>query len=220
ADDNATGVATILELAELLTPYQYSVPLKLVLFDLEESGLWGSEAFVADATEMKGITRAVILEMLGYRCQVHGCQTYPPLPISPPSTMGDFIAVVGDRNHPELTNIFLSSIESTIPVYGLTVPSSGSLTPDLLRSDHVPFWRQGIGAVMVTDTANFRNPHYHQRSDRPDTLDPEFFTAAAQAVVDAVLHLTHPVVCNNLAMERYSLHLAGLKANLGDHSKH
>lgn len=205
ADDNGTGVAATLELAQLLSPKSLnlrndghdgrsmqtdlSLPtdlsIKFVFFDLEESGLWGSQAFVNDDQERQDIAGAIILEMLGYACHTEGCQTYPPLPIEPPSQVGDFLAVVGDRNHPQLVEWFQKS-PAPVPVYTLTVPTLGPLTPDLLRSDHVPFWRKDIGAVMVTDTANFRNPHYHQASDRPDTLDPTFFTAATQLVLDAI----------------------------------
>ena len=191
ADDNGTGIAAVLELAQLLRPDllahdQKSLALKFVLFDLEESGLWGSEAFVADVQERQGIAGAIILEMLGYTCHTLGCQTYPPLPIDPPSEIGDFLAVVGDRDHPHLVERFQSS-RTSIPIYTLTIPTLGPLTPDLLRSDHVPFWRKGIGAVMVTDTANFRNPHYHQASDRPEALNPGFFTEATQAILDAII---------------------------------
>lgn len=189
ADDNGTGMAALLEMAHLFAPLHASVPLKLVLFDWEEAGLWGSRAFVADPNESAALSGAIILEMLGYRCQVEGCQQYPPLPITPPTQKGDFLAVLGDRAHPDLTRAF-QGIDSDIPIYTLSVPTLGGLSPDLLRSDHVPFWQQGIGAVMVTDTANFRNPHYHQESDRPDTLDPEFLTAATQAIVNVVLQLS------------------------------
>ena len=196
ADDNASGVSALLELAQTLSPQDFSVPLKLVLFDLEEAGLWGSEAFVADASESQCIDGAIILEMLGYQCQTDGCQQYPALPITPPSSMGDFLAVVGDRDHPNLVEAFRLD-GNTVPIYTLSVPATVGLSPDLWRSDHVPFWRQGIGAVMVTDTANFRNPHYHQGSDRPDTLTPEFLFASTQAVINAVIQLTHAEGCNN-----------------------
>jgi len=190
ADDNATGMAALLEVAQLFSPRTTSLPLKLVFFDGEEAGLWGSQAFAADAAETEEVSGAIILEMLGYRCQVEGCQQYPPLPVSPPTQIGDFLAVVGDRAHPQLTQAFQQSA-STLPIYTLSIPTVAGLAPDLIRSDHVSFWRQGIGAVMVTDTANFRNPHYHQESDRPDTLDREFFTAATQTIVNVVAQLTH-----------------------------
>ncbi|UBF23566.1 M28 family peptidase [Kovacikia minuta CCNUW1] len=71
----------------------------------------------------------------------------------------------------------------------LPIPFKGVFTPDVLRSDHAPFWAQNIGAVMVGDTANFRNPHYHQPSDTVETLDRTFFAGSAQRVVDAVTQL-------------------------------
>ncbi len=63
------------------------------------------------------------------------------------------------------------------------------MTPDLLRSDHAPFWYKNIGAVMVTDTSNFRNPHYHQPSDTSKTLDRSFLTGATQRVLNGVTQL-------------------------------
>jgi len=65
----------------------------------------------------------------------------------------------------------------------------GLLTPDTLRSDHAPFWYQGVGAVLVTDTANLRTPHYHQPSDIPATIDRPFFIGAAQIVLNATTKL-------------------------------
>jgi Zn-dependent M28 family amino/carboxypeptidase len=61
--------------------------------------------------------------------------------------------------------------------------------PDLLRSDHAPFWDKDIPAVLVSDTANFRNPHYHTEQDTPDTLDPAFLSGNAQHVVNAIAAL-------------------------------
>ena len=128
---------------------------------------------------------------------LRGARPIHPCPFEPPSDVGDFLAVVGDRNHPQLVEWFQNS-PTPIPVYTLTIPTLGPLTPDLLRSDHVPFWRKGIGSVMVTDTANFRNPHYHQTSDRPDTLDPTFFTAATQLILDAI---TRQTIHSGMAMK-------------------
>lgn len=70
-------------------------------------------------------------------------------------------------------------------VLALPIPLKGLLTPDTLRSDHAPFWYQGVGAVLVTDTANLRTPHYHQSSDVPTNIDKNFFNGAAQVVINA-----------------------------------
>ena len=66
------------------------------------------------------------------------------------------------------------------------MPLKGALTLDVLRSDHAPFWLQDIGAVMVTDTAYLRNPHYHQLTDTLETIDRTFFVRSSQAVVNAL----------------------------------
>ena len=58
--------------------------------------------------------------------------------------------------------------------------------PDTRRSDHAPFWDQGVGAVMVTDTADLRSPHYHQPSDKPETLDPVFLAGVTEVVLGAL----------------------------------
>jgi hypothetical protein len=129
--------------------------------------------------------------MIGFACHTAGCQKYPPvLPITPPTDVGNFLAVIGDQGHMPLINAFTNATSSALPqVLTLPVPLLGPFTPDLLRSDHAPFWQKGIGAVMVTDTANFRNPNYHQATDTVNTLDPDFFSGATQIVVNAVTSL-------------------------------
>lgn len=201
ADDNATAVAVVLEAARLLkqpTPRT----LQLVFFDLEERGLLGSKPFVAQVQPDR-LRAAVILDMLGYRCDQPGCQTYPAvLPIKPPTDRGDFLAVLADQGHAELLQYFMPSPgqgqsgrgqsgqgQSAPQVITLSIPTLGGLAPDLVRSDHAPFWARGMGAVLVSDTANFRNPHYHQASDTLETIDPAFLVGSAQIVINAVTQM-------------------------------
>jgi hypothetical protein len=190
ADDNATAVATVLEAARLLKQ-PTARTLQLVFFDLEEQGLLGSRPFVAEKVEKQTLRGAVILDMLGYACEQSGCQTYPPLPIQPPTDRGNFLAVLGDQGHPELIDSFVQpQTQPDLPlVLTLPIPTLGGFAPDVVRSDHAPFWKKGIGAVLVTDTANFRNPHYHQASDTFDKLDPNFLVGSAQTVINAVARL-------------------------------
>jgi hypothetical protein len=192
ADDNATAVAAVLEIARVLGDRPTSRPLKLVLFDQEETGLVGSFAFANQKEQTDSLQAAIILEMIGYACQTAGCQKYPPvLPITPPTDVGNFLAVIGDQGHLPLINAFSeAATNDNLPqVLTLPVPLLGPFTPDLLRSDHAPFWQKGIGAVMVTDTANFRNPNYHQVTDTASTIDPQFFSGSTQIVVNAVTNL-------------------------------
>lgn len=190
ADDNASGVAVVLEIARLLGSRPTPRTLQLAFFDREELGLLGSRAFVAKA-KLENLQGVIVMDMVGFACHTAGCQRYPQgLPVVPPSDKGDFLAVVGDMEHAQLLDAFQSSVpEKLPPVLKLPVPLKGMLMPDTLRSDHAPFWYQGVGAVLLTDTANLRTPHYHQPSDRPATLDKSFFTGSAQIVVNATTKL-------------------------------
>ncbi|MEH1863981.1 MAG: M28 family peptidase [Nostoc sp.] len=197
ADDNASGVAVVLEVARLLGSRPTARTLQLAFFDQEETGLLGSQAFVSKTAHLQNLGGAIVMDMVGYACYTVGCQKYPAgLPVTPPSDKGDFLAVVGDTEHLPLLNVFqnsstaLNKQESNLPaVLTLPIPFKGLLTPDTLRSDHAPFWYQGVGAVLVTDTANLRTPHYHQSSDVPATIERSFFTGAAQIVVNAISNL-------------------------------
>ena len=190
ADDNATGIAVILEIARLFNSASTPKTLQLAFFDQEETGLLGSKAFVSQPTHLKNLQGVIIIDMVGYACYTSGCQKYPTgLPVTPPSDKGDFLAVVGDLETLPLLNTFSNSSENLPKILKLPIPFKGLLTPDTIRSDHAPFWYQGVGAVLVTDTANLRNPHYHQPSDIPENIHREFFTGAAQIIINATSSL-------------------------------
>ncbi len=193
ADDNASGVAVVLEVARLLGMEATPRTLKLALFDKEEAGLLGSRAFAAKVSHLKDLRGVIVMDMVGYACYTSGCQKYPAgLPITPPSDKGDFLAVVGDTEHLPLLNSFGQNVQDNtrLPaVLTVPIPLKGLLTPDTLRSDHAPFWYQGVGAVLVTDTANLRTPHYHNQSDVANTIDSNFFTGAAQVIVNTTKKL-------------------------------
>jgi Zn-dependent M28 family amino/carboxypeptidase len=191
----------VLEVARLLGSRATPRTLQLAFFDQEETGLLGSQAFVSKTARLQNLGGAIVMDMVGYACYAVGCQKYPAgLPVTPPSDKGDFLAVVGDTEHLPLLNAFqnsqnipsiaLNKQESNLPpVLTLPIPFKGLLTPDTLRSDHAPFWYQGVGAVLVTDTANLRTPHYHKSSDVPTTIERSFFTGAAQIVINATTAL-------------------------------
>lgn len=190
ADDNATGVAVVLEIARLFADHSTPKTLQLAFFDKEEAGLLGSQAFVKQTARLRNIRGVIVMDMVGYACYTIGCQKYPAgLPVTPPSDKGDFLAVVGDTEHLPLLNTFSNIHQNLPPVLKLPIPFKGLLTPDTLRSDHAPFWYQGVGAVLVTDTANLRSPNYHQPSDLPKNIEPSFFTGAAQIIVNAATNL-------------------------------
>lgn len=198
ADDNATGVATVLEVARLLKNRPTVRSLSVAFFDQEEAGLWGSFAFAGNEELRANLKGVIIADMIGYACHVPGCQSYPAnIPVTPPSSKGDFIVVIGDGENLPLLNTFHAVKTEAIagknihtsPVLAIPIPFRGILMPDTLRSDHAPFWYQGVGAVLVTDTANLRNPHYHQPTDVVENIDRQFFLGSAQLILNSATAL-------------------------------
>jgi hypothetical protein len=97
--------------------------------------------------------------------------------------------VIGNTASAELAAAFIRAADRhqpDLPKVPLVVPGNGELFPDTRRSDHASFWDQGIPAIMLTDTTNFRNPHYHLPSDTLETLNLDFATAVCRAVAGLI----------------------------------
>ncbi|MEG4392784.1 M28 family peptidase [Microcoleus sp. BROC3] len=191
ADDNATGVAVLLELARDIASAPLKYPVQLVAFDMEEYGYFGSSHHAAKYKQQQESIRLMIsLEMLGYCRHTPNSQSYPAgLKYFYPNS-GNFIALIGTlRTVPDLINLSGKIRKSGQPCEWLSVPNRGLIVPDTRRSDHVPFWDNGYPAIMVTDTANMRNPHYHRESDRIETLDLDFLAGVCQGLVKGIRHL-------------------------------
>jgi Zn-dependent M28 family amino/carboxypeptidase len=182
ADDNASAVSVCLEAARLIRKHGLG-PAMIVLFNREEDGLLGSSEFVAHLAGQPAWTvrEAHIFEMVGYRDETPGSQTMPPgLPILGARDVGDFLALLANRSSNGIAEDLLRLAARYIadaPVGALkTYLGIERAFDHLNRSDHAPFWRAGIPSIMWTDTSEFRNPHYHQASDTPDTLDYDFMS--------------------------------------------
>jgi len=198
ADDNASGLAVLLEVARVVSGRTLPgivgkrVP-EFVAFSMEEAGFIGSDYYVQEA-EGSGapLWGAIILECVGYTDRRPGSQQVPPgFPIRLPDK-GDFIGLVGNARAAPIQAAFESAAKEAAPTLsyiGLLVPGGGEAVPDTRRSDHVPFWDRGHRAVMLTDTANFRNPNYHRESDRLETLDIAFVSDVARALAATVIDL-------------------------------
>lgn len=176
ADDNASAVAVLLEAARRAAGAGADVGF--VAFNAEEEGLLGSRNFVDTSTITPRVVH--VLEMVGYTDRRSGAQRRPVyLPIRIPD-VGDFLGVIANsRSSGEVERVRGAARRLATAPRLLTLTTRFGIERllfDLLRSDHVPFWKRGISALMWTDTANFRNPHYHRGSDTPDTLDYEFMT--------------------------------------------
>ncbi|MDT8386852.1 MAG: M20/M25/M40 family metallo-hydrolase [Thiogranum sp.] len=187
ADDNASGVAALLEIARVLSDLPNRRTIRLCFFAEEENGREGSIQHVRNLTlRNEKLAGAVILEMVGYTNSTPGSQGSPvriPLLFWPPDT-GDFVAVVGNFTSGSLGNRFESAAARYVPELPLfSANRLGGLFEDALRGDHKPYWDQNYKAIMLTDTADFRNPHYHRPTDTPDTLDYEFLTAITRAAL-------------------------------------
>lgn len=198
ADDNASGVAGLLEAARILSAGSFDATLEFVAFNLEELQTFtyrvGSRAY-AEAARRKKVryAGALILEMIGYRSHEPGSQRVPRL-ISwkgIPRT-GDFIAVTGDGRSRRLMRHFREAAAEAVPELSLVAqrsPFRGWLIWSTRLSDNASFWSEGYPSLMITDTAFLRNPNYHRTTDTRDTLDFDFMAQVTDATVAAAERL-------------------------------
>ncbi len=189
ADDNASAVAALLEVARCLEGTFVKGSILFTAFTLEEYGFIGSRQMAARVKESGELISGMIsLEMLGYRTREPGSQSYPPYvdPSKYPDT-GDFIAVVGNEPSQNLALGLAKILKQATPGLGvetLVLPGRADGFVEVRLSDHCPFWEHDFKAAMLTDTAFFRNPHYHQASDTLDTLDIDFIRDISAGLVE------------------------------------
>lgn len=196
ADDNASGIAGMLEIARVLAGAETGSTLQFIAFALEEDGLLGSTKLAQDAKAAgTNVIGMISLEMIAYTCNTPGCQT--PFFNTPPCitvstegvTVGTFIGVVANTSSASLISDFETAASTYVPsldLEWLEVAGTGTCFPDSRRSDHAPFWDEGYPAIMLTDTANFRNPNYHAVGDTLSTLDLSFSTDVTRAALAMV----------------------------------
>jgi Zn-dependent M28 family amino/carboxypeptidase len=193
ADDNASGLVVLLEVASRLRSRPLARPVWLVAFCLEEQGRLGSQAFASRLeAERRELAGAIILECVGFARSEAGTQQIPPgVPIAVP-TRGDFLAIVGNEASRSLVIQLEQEAQrhaARLKPLSLVVPGRGEAMPHTRRSDHASFWDAGYPAVMLTDTANFRNPHYHRETDTVDTLNLEFLSNVAATVTGTAIQI-------------------------------
>jgi hypothetical protein len=190
ADDNASGLAVMLECARVLGKSGEKVGF--VAFNAEEDGLLGSRDFVErGVAELPCALGSVhVLEMVGFRRREPAGEQGLPFPWLPARfKRPDFLGLVAKGATNRLIDAALAS-EAAPKLRVLGAKTWGPLHrlfPDVSRSDHFPFWNAGLSALLWTDTGNFRNPNYHCPSDTPDTLDYAFMRDVAELVCALVV---------------------------------
>ena len=198
ADDNASAVAVMLELARWAS--EKNVSIIPIAFNGEEDGMVGSSEFVEELPslpEQFGVELDVVhvLEMVGFTGELQrlpqgGPELFAAFGIQWPMP-GDFILLAANEDSHQTVKDALEAAQSNEqgpPLIAVSMPEEGIwMFPDITRSDHRPFWMAGLPAVMWTDTADLRNPHYHMRSDTPETLDFLFMGQVCSLIASTLL---------------------------------
>jgi hypothetical protein len=192
ANDNGSGMAAVLALARRLAKKQPSQTLRFVAFVNEEppyfqTSQMGSLVY-ASRCKARGdqISAMISLETIGYFSDAPDSQVYPsPLLGAFYPRVGNFIGFVGNIGSRRLLRRALSSFRRAerLPSEGAAVPA---FIPGVAWSDHWSFWQQGYPAIMITDTAPFRYPHYHALTDTPDKLEYDRFALAVSALENVI----------------------------------
>ncbi len=213
ADDNGAGVAALLELATQLGGRRLRRTVILAAPDFEEIGLVGSRYLVQWLKVNFQVRGAIVFDPIGFMDARPGSQSVPPgidrlypgqlARLAAREAVGDTVVSIYRRSSMRLARAWAACLSATIgservlllrdpldlPLVGLAlhaVPAARHFS----RSDHVNFWRAGLPAIQVTNTANFRNPHYHGPSDTPDTLDYDTLASVTAATALVIERLT------------------------------
>ena len=191
ADDNASGIAVLLEVARKIQTAYVNGSVRFIAFSLEEYNFIGSAHYVEKLKKgEEEILGMISLEMVGFT----GPKQNYPAPINPKyyPNVGDFIAMVGNERSKELLGNICRSFKTHIPqlpLEFLIVPGKGEGMEEARLSDHSSFWDHGFPALMLTDTSFLRNPNYHHPSDTLETLNFEFMREVAMGIYFSIIEL-------------------------------
>tara|TARA_Y100000588_G_scaffold305555_1_gene328902 strand:+ start:3025 stop:3948 length:924 start_codon:yes stop_codon:yes gene_type:complete len=203
ADDNASGIAALLECARILKKSNTTKEITFVAFDAEEvqpnaGGLHGSVHFVSSLSIENMPSSVIIFESIGFSSQAVKQQFPKAFRFMFPGTYkslknqgfgANSLLILSRGKGREISDHLEHTAthpEILLPVLPLKIPGWMPAVKHTKRSDHAPFWVANIPAVMISDTANFRNPHYHQATDTPETIDLLLIKKAAQMVIRTI----------------------------------
>lgn len=192
ADDNASGIAGLIELAYLFGEKAPNCQIELVAYTLEEPPFFGSKKMGsyqhASMVAEKGqrVIAAIVLEMIGYYSNKRNSQDYPSkwLNFIYPNK-GNYIGLISNKENKLLTKYFKKWMRSytDLPVHALNADAS---VPGIAASDHSNYWNFDIPALMVTDTAFYRNKAYHTPNDTADRLNYDSMAEVVSATYESV----------------------------------
>ena len=203
ADDNASGLAGLLEIARVLAKGKYERTLVVVCWDENEKGNLGASAFAADcAAQKKVIAANYVLEAIGYKSDLPNTQKLPfglswvfpdqTKVVQNNQSRADYLSLVYDASLSQGPADVLTAMAARVSLKTLGMGLTEEQKTNLLlqgfrKSDHGPFWAKGYPGVLVSDSAEFRTPGYHclAGKDTPDVLDPAFATQVIQTVLAA-----------------------------------
>lgn len=219
ANDNTASVVALLELARLITAAEYEFTVMLVAFDMEEIGFHGSHAFVREQLDGRPLRGALIFETMAYTSAAPDSQKLPPgfgllypkqaRQINRRRRVGDWAAILYRQPSARLAATFAACLKvvkgpdssvllrdpADLPLAGPLLRRFVPFARNFGRSDHLAFWERGLPAVLITDTADFRNPHHHQPTDTVDTLDFEHLrclVAATSLTLESIVRRLSP----------------------------
>ncbi|MGB6037304.1 MAG: M28 family peptidase [Cryomorphaceae bacterium] len=207
ADDNGSAVAGVLEALRILSQYDFEHSIRFIGFDAEELGLIGSIDYTNNGiTSYEDILGVLNFEMIGYYSDEPDTQILPfgfdllftalAQEVADDDFRGNFLLAVGNTDSNPLLTTYLETAATYVPELRLlsaSVPGTGTIAPDLRRSDHASFWDAGEQALMLTDGANFRNLNYHTPDDVIETLDFEFMSNVVKATIATAAELAVPI---------------------------
>lgn len=204
ADDNASGLAGLLEVARILSKSSFKKQIQFACFDLEEAGFLGSKLYIYDdRNKMNNTVEAFInYDMIGYYSDKDNTQYIPEgfdylfpeaaAKVAANNYKGDFVIVTSNNNSGDVSDTFSTEAGKYVKQLNtvqLKIPDNGMTSGLLAAGDHSMFWANNVPAIHLGDGAPTRNRNYHGPDDKAKTLNYEFMGNIVKATIAALAKL-------------------------------